>query len=291
MNTALDASPLFLESAHGDRVLIRGHVSLGRSRTNRIPILCEKASRRHALVHQDEEGQCLVIDLGSSNGTYVNGQRITHLARLEIGDKIEVGSQCYFLRREDGEGRRPELIENNPEASGAEFVPCWIIIGDTEKPSGAEGSDGQDETYKTIVSWVQVCQRILARTHASISADFQGKLFAYWRDPNREASITNFVAVALRELRTVQGRQRMEFRLALHFGTVVLGSSGPHRKRSLIGTDVTFAFHMQRLAWVLSSPCLISEDANRRIGSLLPTRALEPCGLHSYQGDRRFYSL
>jgi hypothetical protein len=48
---------------------------------------------------------------------------------------------------------------------------------------------------------------------------------------------------------------------------------------------------MQRLAWVLSAPCLLSEEANRRLASLLPTTAPEPCGLHSYTGARQVYSF
>ena len=291
VNTDTATNTIWLESETGNRIPLRGHVSLGRSRTNTIPIICEKVSRRHALVHQDEEGQCLIIDLGSSNGTYVNGSRITHLAHLQIGDNIEIGSQRFMLRGHAAQTAEVEEQMIEPTSSGAQLVPSWLVIGDKEKPDGASPKASADESFKTMVSWTQVCQRVVERHGASTPADFDGKLFAYWRDPRRDAAVVANVAKALRELQAVQVRQRMEFRMSLHFGTVVIGSAGPRRKKALIGTEVTFAFHMQRLAWVLSAPCLVSEDANRRISTLLTTRALEPCGLHSYQGERQFFSL
>lgn len=291
VNTAAPSKSLWLESSTGVRVPLRGHVSLGRSRTNTIPIVCEKVSRRHALIHQDEEGECLVIDLGSSNGTYVNGVRITHLANLQLGDQVEIGTERFVLRGEITEEEDPEFAEREATAAGAQLVPCWIIIGDKENPDGLIRKADIEESYKTTINWTQVCQHILERNTATIPADLEGKLFAYWRDPLRDPAVAGWVVKALRELRTAQARQRMEFRLALHFGTVVIGSSDPRRKKALIGTEVTFAFHMQRLAWVLAAPCLISEEANRRIAPLLPTTALDPCGLHSYNGDRRFFSL
>lgn len=291
MNTATPLKSLWLESSGGESIPLRGHVSLGRSRTNTIPIVCEKVSRRHALIHQDEEGECLLIDLGSSNGTYVNGSRVSHLAHLQPGDNIEIGSERFILRAEAAEQEEPAFNEQEAAAAGAQLVPCWIIIGERENSDGPARKAGGDDSYKTIIHWAQACQQILERNKAVTPSDVEGKLFGYWRDPLRDPSVAGCVAKALRELQTVQARRRMEFRLALHFGTVVIGSSGPRKKKALIGTEVTFAFHMQRLAWVLSAPCLISEEANRRIAPLLPTTALDPCGLQSYRGERQFFSL
>ncbi len=47
------------------------------------------ASGRHAEI-RDEDGRYLLIDTGSRNGTWLNGQRIKHAA-LNMGDQIEFG--------------------------------------------------------------------------------------------------------------------------------------------------------------------------------------------------------
>jgi pSer/pThr/pTyr-binding forkhead associated (FHA) protein len=47
------------------------------------------ASGRHAEI-RNEDGRYLLIDTGSRNGTWLNGQRIKHAA-LNVGDEIELG--------------------------------------------------------------------------------------------------------------------------------------------------------------------------------------------------------
>src|SRR3954466_5489825 len=48
-------------------------------------------SRRHARVMRESNGQFLVEDLGSTNGTYVNGERILGAQALKPGDDLELG--------------------------------------------------------------------------------------------------------------------------------------------------------------------------------------------------------
>jgi pSer/pThr/pTyr-binding forkhead associated (FHA) protein len=48
-------------------------------------------SRRHARVTRESNGQFLIEDLGSTNGTYVNGERIVGAQILKPGDTLEMG--------------------------------------------------------------------------------------------------------------------------------------------------------------------------------------------------------
>src|SRR4051795_8034963 len=48
-------------------------------------------SRRHAQVSRTPEGRLYVSDLGSTNGTFVNGERISGSAWLAPGDVVKVG--------------------------------------------------------------------------------------------------------------------------------------------------------------------------------------------------------
>lgn len=77
-----------------------GRVEIGRGRECGLTVCTDDASRRHAEVY-GEGGRFLVRDLGSKNGTFVNGERIGAPRTLEPGDRIEVGSnQITFCRTE-----------------------------------------------------------------------------------------------------------------------------------------------------------------------------------------------
>ena len=58
----------------------------------------EEISRMHARVTLDSSGVCEIEDLGSTNGTYVNGMRISAPEALSVGDTIELGQTTLAVR-------------------------------------------------------------------------------------------------------------------------------------------------------------------------------------------------
>jgi signal transduction histidine kinase len=64
-------------------------IGIGRDSTNTIKLHDTEISRRHAEIHINETG-CQWIDLGSSNGSFINSSRVDrHL--LRSGDRVQVG--------------------------------------------------------------------------------------------------------------------------------------------------------------------------------------------------------
>jgi pSer/pThr/pTyr-binding forkhead associated (FHA) protein len=58
----------------------------------------EELSRYHARVSLDAGGLCAVEDVGSTNGTFVNGVRISVRQTLKQGDSIELGGSTLVVR-------------------------------------------------------------------------------------------------------------------------------------------------------------------------------------------------
>jgi len=78
----------------GDRALI------GRAQDASIFLDDDGVSRRHAELYRDPFGRWWVRDLGSSNGTLVNGFRIDERL-LELGDEIEIGKSKLVMTASD----------------------------------------------------------------------------------------------------------------------------------------------------------------------------------------------
>lgn len=72
---------------------------IGRS-SEQIQLSDDSASRRHAEIRPDN-GSWLLVDLHSSNGTYLNGQRILGPTLLKHGDQIRVGSTLMVFGGQD----------------------------------------------------------------------------------------------------------------------------------------------------------------------------------------------
>jgi hypothetical protein len=75
----------------------KGEVSIGRSQDNDIVLTEGKISRRHAKV-QFLDGGFVLSDLNSSNGTFVNGQKIARPVVLRENDEILIGDSGMVFR-------------------------------------------------------------------------------------------------------------------------------------------------------------------------------------------------
>jgi len=71
--------------------------TIGRSRDADLSIAASEVSRLHALLWR-QAGGAWIHDLGSSNGTYVNGERITEVLEVLDGDVLTFGEPHYVYR-------------------------------------------------------------------------------------------------------------------------------------------------------------------------------------------------
>ncbi len=83
--------------------LIPGVYSLGRESLNSIQLYSQGISRKHLKITVTED-TVSIVDLGSSNGTYVNKVKIKEEYTLSKGDVVTIGhSSLKFLPKNDGE--------------------------------------------------------------------------------------------------------------------------------------------------------------------------------------------
>jgi hypothetical protein len=72
-------------------------ITIGRATTNSLMLDDEQVSREHARIVATGDART-IYDLGSSNGTFVNGQRVAHQV-LQPGDRITLGAATLLVRQ------------------------------------------------------------------------------------------------------------------------------------------------------------------------------------------------
>jgi adenylate cyclase len=119
--------PIRLTAVDGDQTIdLRAGASLvvGRAPTTDAPVIDSTVSRRHAELVAVESG-VEVRDLGSSNGTYVNGVRVER-ATVAVGDLVRFGKVGFRVAAAPASREAPPAT-TNPVASGSVRGPRTVV--------------------------------------------------------------------------------------------------------------------------------------------------------------------
>jgi len=92
-----------LEEGEMYPLLENREIVLGRNPTNNIFIRDKNVSREHCQIVVTQ-GSCVLTDLQSTNGTFVNGERVTQ-RELKAQDEIRIGTTLLQLEEVDSLGR------------------------------------------------------------------------------------------------------------------------------------------------------------------------------------------
>jgi predicted component of type VI protein secretion system len=105
--------------------LEKSEMHVGRDVTNDLVISDEKVSRRHARLYSEGD-QYVVEDLGSTNGTFINGARLSGPHLLRVGEQITFGETSIVSY---------ERINNDPNATVMSTISAAPASPATKHPS------------------------------------------------------------------------------------------------------------------------------------------------------------
>jgi FHA domain len=113
----------------GSQHSVDGELILGRERgTADLVIEDPGVSRRHARVLPDN-GALVVEDLGSSNGTYVNGRRISGPVEVADGDEVQLGDTVIGVEERPSGRPAPRRLAPPPHEPGNIPALAALFLG------------------------------------------------------------------------------------------------------------------------------------------------------------------
>jgi class 3 adenylate cyclase len=175
-----------------------GKMLIGRNVTSDIVITDVAASRRHAELYLDSLSELVTIkDMNSSNGTYVNRNRLTGLFRLQNNDVIRIGQTVMNLTKYTND------TEGQPGSTGTHLFTRELVLEAVDEHPillyemaqklntvmDIEVAIGQVVDLIKRAMGVDICEIILSRDFNKIDMRIEGNLkVKVMRDSSVEVS-------------------------------------------------------------------------------------------------------
>ena len=283
-----DTTVAWLDLGEKKLPLVGRTFSLGRAKDNNVVFTSEKVSRRHAIVHAQGNGEFSLVDLGSSNGTHLNGRRVTAPLPLLPGDVIQIGEESLVFHLEKTDDKADEIYATQAQMTVRDVreLTCWFLLLDLENFVGLSTRLPAAELGRTVGAWIAECQRVI-ETHGGTVSKFLGDgLLVYW---NAKLTEPRRVAGAFHRLQEMQARRQPTFRCGLHYGSAIFGAAAAAGELTTLGQDLNFLFRMERVAASQGYPCVLSHAAQDALREFGEGRMLGAFPLKGFEGEHELF--
>lgn len=221
------------------------------------------------MIRQQEDGYWF-FDLGSVNGSYLNGRRVTTSQLLLPGDVVRIGSHHFRF-----DGSDLNAVYNPETATDVTMVDvrsrdAVLLVSDIQGFTTLSEKLEPDELAPIIGSWYSATEQILADHGATLDKFLGDSALGYWL----ETSNTTRLA-ALEAAREIQkacdavheqhakslAKADAEFRAgaAIHLGPTAYGAFSA-KQFTLLGDAVNLVFRLESLTRQLKERILVSSS-------------------------------
>jgi len=270
----------WIETSDGSCIPVESNCHFGRLSSNEVRVASPGASRRHAHIHAqqaDDHVEYWLADLGSTNGTLLNGKRVTIPCRLKSGDGIKIGDDEFVFKMEFnafGPAVDAEVPLTVPVRASQR---CWFLMVDIKRYTSLATQLDTNVLAQKVGTWLRQCRDIVESGGGVVDKFLGDAIFAYWVDGGGRAVA---VANAVRELTKLQRARDPDFRLVLHHGLATI-SGGAGGADNLSGAEVIYVFRMEKVCSKLGDDSIVSAAA---LAVLPPDCPCEPVGEHALDG-------
>jgi len=240
-------------------VEIGNTATIGRGRDNTVSLhMSPQTSRQHAIVRCHNAWQYQIMDLGSRNGTFVNGRRVITPILLEHGALIRItNNEITFEQSETGahEAAHDVTLAAGTDITHDESAVVSIMVCDIRGFSTMSEILPEDSLARTLGEWFREAGNLVQNNGGIVDKFIGDAILAYWirgREKGREAEAAfatgkELLDRALSQRWPEHPERPFHIAVALHHGAVTCGNIGlvAQRDATIIGDTVNTVFRME----------------------------------------------
>ncbi|CAO5064528.1 Adenylate cyclase [Microcystis aeruginosa] len=264
MDILLGQNPyLLLHTEKGQRffpLVGRSYWTIGRSKDNDIVIKDHCISRNHAILQSTETGDFYLIDLGSRNGTFVNGRRVGIPVTIHSKEQITFGkTEVQFYRpAPTNVGKQPRNLEWDTLTSVLhERRLTSVMVVDMRNFTALTRQLDEKVLSSLIGNWFRHAGNIIRSSGSWVDKYIGDAIMAIWFHGQQEVNQDDILQIfrAITQLHnmtcTLSAQYPLPFPLRIgagvNTGYAMVGNtgSGEHPDYTAIGDTVNAAFRLE----------------------------------------------
>lgn len=233
---------------------------IGRGEQNNVILADEWVSRNHAILQRTEAGDYYLIDMGSRNGSFVNGVRVSIPMVLKDGDRISFGEYQLTFRCQDRPAPDPHPEPNRQtDSTKALLVPRLITVLVVDLRDYTKLAQRIDEALlcQTIGTWFRQGGQIMQQQGSWAQKYIGDAVMAIWlhQTAGQESREIIKIVKALADFAEVtfslQGQfdlpSRLRIGAGINTGLATVGNTGTGELTdyTAMGDTVNAAFRME----------------------------------------------
>ena len=247
-------------------------VAIGRDKNNDLVLSDPRVSRNHALIRLLSEGSFYLIDNGSSNGSFVNDQRVRRPVLLKDRDRIVIGETPLLFRCEAGGQRYIDSIylQQTVMLQRPVIREITILVADMRGFSGLSERVPIEILTKLMNRWFHDVSEVIL-DHAGMVDKFIGDcVFARWDGDDPRANLAQALrtALALNAATCSLTRDCFELPYPLRIGVGIntgQASVGIGADATALGDAVNIAFRLESVTKLVHKDMVLSHSAYKHV--------------------------
>jgi adenylate cyclase len=244
---------------------------IGRTAQNQIQLSSDQVSRHHALIRADKASGFLIYDLGSRNGTLVNGRRITVPTELRSDDLISIGGfDLRFVQQEASPEPESGSLISGETVVNVSLREITIIVADIRGYTDLCRQIGEVRIAEILQSFNTSAGAML-ETMVAWSVKYIGDaVMAIWvhRAPRMASVLAGLRAIAALQEIAMGLQSRFDLKdpvrigAALNIGFASIGNMGSNSAAdyTALGDSVNKAFRLESATRALDADIALSTE-------------------------------